>query len=686
MVTKRNALGRTVTEPGVFGGVCVTHFGGLFWGLLFAVVPSAIVLDSIYGLQLTQPMGQVLAPASLWWMLWLGAVALVFTLHGALARRPVLLKGRIAEAAPTFVGAIFLFWLWLHDAYVFLWPAAAFTGLYVCARVARWVLTETTAPLDWVAQDAASQPVAQAPIDLGQVQPAGTNQPPRAAASPASKFQALSSRRSFADVLGMEREKRALWELARDVGVGRRNGALLSGPPGAGKTFLVEALAGELGLPLITVSIARVSSMWVNATTENVVAAFDAAKEQSPCILFFDELDAVMGQRGGASNDGEGSKIVAAMLTELVAVRGRHVMVLAATNYPERLDAAGTREGRFDMKIEIALPDAGTRRKVLEEGIGREFATRIHAGVLEMAVEHFAGFNIARLSAIASQVRKHLKADRTGKGEVRFSSLLAVLRSIQGIDLKRRYDGVPALDEIVLAGDSRDRLSRLARQMGDIEATEREDKEAHLALGAVFYGPPGTGKTMTAKALAKQAQWSFIATTGHDLMRDDAAMEKVLERASHERPAIVFIDEADDILAERTMAPHTKMSTNKLLTLIDGEQGRIPDVFYIAATNHPEALDLAAVRRFPVKIAFNLPAARDIARYVQSWLGERDIPCSQDFKPGLAAQILSGRSMADIKEALREAVNIAVSERANNVNRQLRPSDLRRALRSLSFD
>ena len=121
--------------------------------------------------------------------------------------------------------------------------------------------------------------------------------------SPVEEFPALRSGLSLRDVLGMEREKRALLEFAREVSLGRQNGALLFGPPGAGKTFLVEVLAGELGAPLISVSIARFASMFVNETTQRVSAAFAAARAQAPCLLFFDEIDAVMGQRGAGASD-----------------------------------------------------------------------------------------------------------------------------------------------------------------------------------------------------------------------------------------------------------------------------------------------------------------------------------------------------------------------------------------------
>jgi len=669
---------RVAPAAEVGSSVIGAHAGGVLFGLIFGLVP-VFVLNVGYGLDFRQPLDAV-GPARLWWMLAPAALALAFTAYGAWARRPVLVTDSAwFEAAPSAVGTVFLLFLWAHRAFAFLWPAAAFTVLYTIARAARWEATEAlgleldTGP----APAGAKTPVAAPSAESASVIPS-------AVADPAREFPALRSAVRFEDVLGMAREKRSLLDFAREVSLGRGNGALLFGPPGSGKTFLVEALAGELGVPLISVSIARFASVYVNETTQRVVAAFAAAREQAPCMLFFDELDAVMGSRGATTTEAEAPRIVAALLTELVAIRGQNVMVLAATNFPERLDAAGRREGRFDLKIEIGLPDAETRRAILKRGIGKDYEHRVREGTLEMACRHFEGFSIARLSAIAAQARRWLEADTTGMGQLQFQTLLQALRKLQGLNLAHRYEGVPELGELVLDPRTREEIESLAATMADLEEKERQGST--VTLGAVFYGPPGTGKTLTAKALAKAARWSFVATTGHDLLRTEDAMDKVLERASDERPAILFIDEADDILGERTVSPpHTRIATNKLFTLLDGERGRIPDVFFIAATNHPQALDEAALRRFPLKIAFALPGFREIAHYVTAWLAKRAVACAPDFTPRAASRILAGCSIAEAEIALQQAVNIAVSERARNSSRSLGSGDLTRAVRSLSF-
>jgi len=666
----------------VFG----VHVTGVAAGMLFGIVP-ALIANLVFGVGFSAPLDERAGPASLRWFLILAAVAVALTAYGALARRPVWAASRVSEfemALPLCEGAL-IFWLWLHGAYALLWPAVAFALCYMFARMARWEATEIAGP-EFVSSAPAKTPVGTQPSSPGAGAAAS------AEPSPAEQFPAVRSSRTFADVLGMEREKRALLEFARETQAGRKNGALLFGPPGAGKSYLVSALAGELKLPLCTTSVANFASKWVNQSTENLARAFAAARAQSPCLLFLDEIDAVMPERGAMGADAEGPRIVATLLTELTAIRELKapVIVLAATNFPERLDAAGKREGRFDVKIEIGLPDNATRRALLAAGLGEKNPGRIRPGTLEMGARHFAGFSVARLQAIASRARKWLDAERDPSKMIGFTVLLQALRQVQGLNLASRYEAVPGLGTLVLGGETREEIERLAEQMRDIEHTERstgmselehtERPTGKVPLGAVFYGPPGTGKTLTAKALAKASGWAFIATTGHDLVKNDQAMDELIARASDERPVIVFIDEADDILGNRAMSPHVKMSTNKLFTLIDGERGRIPDVFYIAATNHPEALDEAAVRRFPKKIEFALPGAREIERYVREWMDRMAVGFAPEFTPAQAARLLAGRSVADAGEALQEAVNIALAE-----HRALRPGDLARAVRSLCF-
>lgn len=637
-------------------------------------------LTRAYGLGFSEPFGLAFGPSQLWWMI-LPAIALSAEMVCALTfwRNPfgegmtfVLLLG----------SGIPLFWLGVHDGKALFEPAMYFTVALTAACMLRWHSeNEGKSYLDAPKRRGMSTATPSFPSSLTAADRHGYENP------------AVKPRYTFADVDGMDGLKAELLAFGKEALVtdaeaqkirrkesGRtfRNGALLFGAPGNGKTFLAEALAGSLGVTFISATFAEFASMWVNQTTEHVVRVFDDAAAQAPCVLFLDEIDSVLVDRGKTFQaDAESPKTTNAILTKIVELRGKGVVIMAATNHLQRLDEAGRREGRFDLKIEIPAPDQAARRGILRRNLPD--SAKINEETLAMAARHFAGFSVVRLMAIARAFRNQARQDCPA---VTFNALLASLRQVQGVTHTHLREGVPDIAEITLKPSAKDELSRLATMMSDIEGTET--KGGVIQPGAVFYGPPGTGKTLTAKALAKATGWTFIATTGQDLVRQDDAMDKVMAQASDQRPAIVFIDEADDILADRNYSPHTKMATNKLLTLLDGSGGKIPDVLFIAATNHPQVLDDASKRRFPIKIEFALPGVREIEGYVQQWLDKLRLPI--EFPIEDAIDLLNGLSIADIRVALQEAVNIAVAERAKSPQRPIRLGDLARGRKSLFFE
>ena len=142
-------------------------------------------------------------------------------------------------------------------------------------------------------------------------------------------------------------------------------GVLLIGPPGTGKTLLAKAIAGESGVPFLSISASEFVELFVGVGASRVRDLFSKAKEKSPCIIFIDEIDSIGRQRGsgiGGGND-EREQTLNQLLTELDGFADNSgIIVLAATNRPDILDAALLRPGRFDRKIEVMLPDLDGRK------------------------------------------------------------------------------------------------------------------------------------------------------------------------------------------------------------------------------------------------------------------------------------------------------------------------------------
>jgi transitional endoplasmic reticulum ATPase len=472
---------------------------------------------------------------------------------------------------------------------------------------------------------------------------------------------ALPSEISFRDVVGMDATKVEL-RAALDAAMNKndqRNGIMLSGKPGNGKTLLANALAGEAKLPMISVSFGDIASRWVNQTSERVKQVFDDARAQAPCVLFLDEIDSVLGDRGSVANsDSESPKITNLMLTELVNLRGKGVLIVAATNYLDRLDSAAVRAGRFDFKIEIPMPDAPARRAILADTLR---ATSLKRGsgvmlsseaVLNRVTRRWEGFSCATLSAIAKSA-----VDIGYKYQTKtidFRMWMEALRKVQG-DARRLPEGTPTIDELICNEPVREALKSLSTRLIKIE--EIEELGGSVPSGVLFYGPPGTGKTLTARALAKSSDWAFLSTSGNALLRDVNVIDELIEKASNLRPCIVFIDEADDALADRGNSPHTTTVTNKLLAAIDGADGKIPDVVFIAATNNPHMMDSAALRggRFTEKIGFELPDQDTTLKLIQMWQ-KKSIHDFSHIHVEMA-EALNGESPANVMAVLQACMD-----------------------------
>jgi transitional endoplasmic reticulum ATPase len=185
----------------------------------------------------------------------------------------------------------------------------------------------------------------------------------------------------------------------------------------------------------------------------------------------------------------------------------------------------------------------------------------------------------------------------------------------------------------------------------------------------LFSGPAGTGKTAAAMALAKSSGWAFLPTSGQELQSSRETIDRIIDRASDIRPAIVFIDEADDILQDRLTNPWGKAATNKLLAIMEGNTP-LHDVMFIAATNHASIVDAAMLRdgRFGEQIAFGIPSGDTTERLILAFMEEKSAtPWDAQFSVIRAARLLKGEPPANIRGRLQAAINHAITHQAETV-------------------
>jgi cell division protease FtsH len=265
--------------------------------------------------------------------------------------------------------------------------------------------------------------------------------------SRAKRLSADSPKITFRDVAGVDEAVEELHEIKeflenpkkfQALGARIPTGVLLYGPPGTGKTLLARAVAGEAGVPFFSISGSDFVEMFVGVGASRVRDLFEQAKQNSPCIIFMDEIDAVGRHRGAGLGGGhdEREQTLNQLLVEMDGFEAKdNIIMIAATNRPDILDPALLRPGRFDRQIAVDRPDRKGRAKILEVHTrGKPLAKVIDIDALAGQTPGFTGADLSNLINEAA-----LLSARTGKREIGQDELEeGIMRVIAGPEKKTR--------------------------------------------------------------------------------------------------------------------------------------------------------------------------------------------------------------------------------------------------------
>jgi AAA family ATPase, CDC48 subfamily len=502
---------------------------------------------------------------------------------------------------------------------------------------------------------------------------------------PISGFEKTGGGITYEDIGGLENEIQRVREMVelpmkhpqifKKLGIEPPQGVLLHGPPGTGKTLLAKAVANETSASFFSIAGPEIISKYYGESEQQLREIFEDAKEESPSIIFIDELDSIAPKREDVTGEVE-RRVVAQLLTMMDGLEARgQVIVIAATNRVDSVDPALRRPGRFDREIEIAVPDEVGRKEIMQiHTRGMPLSDDVSLDYLAGETHGFVGADIESLTKEAAMkaLRRYLPEIDLDEEDIPPSLIDRMI--------VKRDDFQGALNEVEPSA-MREVLVELPKitwdDVGGLDSPKQEVKEAvewplttpekfdrmgvEAPKGVLLYGPPGTGKTLMAKAVASETNANFISVRGPQLLskwvgESEKAIRQTFRKARQVSPTIIFFDELDSLAPARGQEMGNNVServVNQLLTELDGLE-EMGNVMVIGATNRPDMIDPALLRsgRFDRLVMVGQPDEEGREQILR--IHTDDTPLAPDVSLREIAEITDGYVGSDLESIARE--------------------------------
>ncbi len=515
---------------------------------------------------------------------------------------------------------------------------------------------------------------------------------------------------TYEEVGGLRQEVKAMREIVElplkhpelfaRLGIEPHSGILLYGPPGCGKTLLAKVMASESEANMFPINGPEIMNKYYGETEAKLRDIFKEAKDNSPSIIFIDEIDAIAPKREEAYGDVE-KRVVAQLLALMDGLNDRgNVIVLGATNRPDSVDPALRRPGRFDREFEISVPNEDGRLEILEiHTRGMPISEDIDLKDLSSELHGYTGADIKSLCREAA-----LKSIRRYLPEIDLETEKIPSEVLQSMQIKL-IDFYDAMHEVVPTAMREFYVERpkvwwqdvgglddIKKSLTDnlIMAMKEPGKFTKMGIrppkGALIYGPPGCGKTLLGRALATETGANMILVRGPEILskwlgESEKAVREIFRKAKASSPCVVIFDELDSIAKYKSgEGGSSETILSQLLTEI--EDGISSRVVVIGITNRPDVLDNSLLRTGRLDLVLYVGPPDEKGRLEIIKILTRKMPLAGDVQLQEIAVATQNYTGADLAALCREAAVEAMRNNSTKISshdfanslKQVRPS------------
>ena len=477
-------------------------------------------------------------------------------------------------------------------------------------------------------------------------------------------------------------------ELFSRLGIESHGGILLYGPPGCGKTLLAKVMASESEANMFPINGPEIMNKYYGETEAKIRDIFKEAKDNSPSIIFIDEIDAIAPKREEVYGDVE-KRVVAQLLALMDGLNDRgNVIVLGATNRPDSVDPALRRPGRFDREFEISVPNEDGRLEILEiHTRGMPISEDVDLKDLSSELHGYTGADIKSLcrEAAMKSIRRYLpeidlETDKIPSEvlqsmQIKLIDFYEAMHEVVPTAMREFYVERPKIWWKDVGG-----LDDIKKSLTDnlVLAMKEPSKFTKMGIkppkGALVYGPPGCGKTLIGRALATETGANMILVRGPEILskwtgESEKAVREIFRKAKASSPCVVIFDELDSLA--RIKSGEGGVGENILSQLLtEIEEGISSRVVVIGITNRPDVVDSSLLRTGRLDLVLYVAPPDEKGRLEIIKILTKKMPLTSDVKLQEIAVATQNYTGADLAALCREAAVHAMRNNSSKISSQ----------------